>query len=68
MEWEAYDESDWGAAGALDWDHNAQVSNPGLLFRSRADWRRLWPSPGEWWKLPDEGLEDLCRRAASLWD
>ena len=68
VEWEAYAESDWGAAGVLDWDHNTQASDPGLLFRSRHDWRRLYPAPGAWWTLPDEQLEDLCRRATSLWE
>ena len=68
VEWEAYDESDWGAAGVLDWDHNPQRENPGLLFRSPNDWRRLWPCPPDWWTLPDGELAQLCEKAKSLWE
>jgi hypothetical protein len=66
LEWEVYDESHWNAALALAWDHPPQRDNPGLLFISSRDLRRLWPAPPGWETLTDEELEKLCARAASL--
>jgi hypothetical protein len=66
LEWEVYDESNWNSALALAWDHPPQRENPGLLFISSRDLRRLWPAPTGWEALSDEELEKLCGRATSL--
>lgn len=65
VEWEVYDESGNSAGLALDWDHLPQ-SNPGLIFVSRVDRRRIWPSPAGWEKMSDQTLAELCARAHSL--
>ena len=66
LEWEVFDEGAWNAALALAWDHPVQRDNPGLLFISSADMRRLWPRPADWRSLSDAALEELCGRAASV--
>lgn len=66
VEWEVYDESDWGAGGMLDWDHLPQTENPGLIFVSSVDMKRLWPAPPNWQALGDADLERLCARAMSV--
>ena len=65
-EWEVYDESDWGARGSLDWDYLPQVENPGLIFVSVLDMRRLWPCPVNWQALSDGDLEKACEKATSI--
>ena len=67
VEWEVYDESDWGVRGLLDWDYLPQQGNPGLLFMSRADLRRLWPAPDGWQVMSDADLADQCVRALSVY-
>ena len=66
IEWEVYDESSWNSALALAWDHPPQRENPGLLFISSRDLRRMWPAPAGWQELTDQELERLCDRATSL--
>ena len=65
VEWEVYDESGNSAGLALDWDHLPQ-SNPGLIFVSRLDRRRIWPCPAGWEEFSDQKLSELCARAHSL--
>ena len=65
-EWEVYDESDWGARGPLDWDYLPQSANPGLIFVSALDMRRLWPAPPNWHALSDVELNEACCRAVSV--
>ncbi|HVE80207.1 MAG TPA: hypothetical protein VNA89_15180 [Gemmatimonadaceae bacterium] len=66
LEWEVYDEGSWHAALVLAWDYPPQTENPGLLFISSRDIRRLWPAPPGWETLADAQLEELLARAASL--
>lgn len=66
VEWEVFDESEWTVGLALAFDHPPQTQNPGLLFISSRDMRRLWPSPERWRGLEDDDLATLCSRAASL--
>ena len=66
VEWEVYDESGSGMGMALDWDYMPQIENPGLIFSSRVDRRRLWPCPPNWRELSDSQLLELARRARSL--
>lgn len=66
VEWEVYDESDWGARGPLDWDYLPQSANPGLIFVSALDMRRLWPAPPNWHALSDAELDAACGRAVSV--
>ena len=66
IEWEVFDESDWNASIALAFDLPTPSSNPGLLFVSSRDLRRVWPRPDAWRELPDEALESLCDRGKSL--
>jgi hypothetical protein len=56
IEWEVYDEREWSIALALDWSIQAQTENPGLIFVSEIDRRRLWPCPSEWQRLSDADL------------
>ena len=65
VDWEVYDERDWGARGLLDWDHLPQTADPGLIFVSTADIRRLWPAPANWQSLSDAELDEACGRATS---
>jgi len=58
-EWEVYDESEWSIALALDWSIQAQIENPGLIFVSTVDRRRLWPSPEGWQQMSDAELLGL---------
>lgn len=66
VEWEVYDEAGGSIGWALDWDYPVQRHNPGLLFVSRTERRRLWPCPGGWGTLRDEELEELCQKARAL--
>lgn len=66
VEWEVFDESEWSVGLALAFDHLPQSENPGLLFISSRDMRRLWPSPEQWRGLADDALVSLCSRAASV--
>lgn len=66
VEWEVYDEQQSSIALALDWDHAPQLTNPGLLFMSRLDRRRLWPCPSDWRARSDEQLLELLERAKPL--
>lgn len=66
VEWEVYDESGFGMGMALDWDYMPQRENPGLIFNSRIDRRRLWPCPPNWRKLSDDQLLALAERAVSI--
>ncbi|HUF27899.1 MAG TPA: hypothetical protein VMM18_13065 [Gemmatimonadaceae bacterium] len=65
-EWEVFDESEWNAGLALAFEHPVSAENPGLLFVSSVDLRRLWPRPAGWKESSDGQLEDLCGRAVSL--
>ena len=67
IEWEVYDESDWGVRGLLDWDYLPQQGDPGLLFISKADLRRLWPAPPNWHAMTDAMLAEHCSRALSVY-
>lgn len=66
IEWEVFDEGEWNAGIALAFDLPLPSSNPGLLFVSSRDLRRLWPRPDGWRQLEDAALEQFCQRAASL--
>ena len=66
VEWEVYDEAAWGMGMALDWDYMPQTTDPGLIFNSSADRRRLWPCPPEWRLLSDAELLSLASRARSI--
>jgi hypothetical protein len=66
VEWEVYDEGEWSMGLALDWDHPPQLEDPGLIFSSRIDRRRLWPCPSEWRGFSDEQLLELVGRARSI--
>ncbi|GAC1514088.1 MAG: hypothetical protein NVS1B4_00930 [Gemmatimonadaceae bacterium] len=64
-EWEVYDEGVWNAALAMI-DFPVQTDNPGLLFISSHDMRRMRPRPEAWADLSDDDLTALCRGATSL--
>ncbi len=66
VEWEVYDESQWDFRMALDWDMMPQLENPGLIFSSRVDRRRVWPAPADWKRMSDEQLLALCAGARSV--
>lgn len=66
VEWEIYDESQWDYRMALDWDVLPQTENPGLIFSSRIDRRRVWPAPPGWRELSDDQLMALCANARSM--
>ena len=66
LEWEVYDESTWSIALALDWDGLPQSTNPGLLFVSDIERRRLWPCPDAWKAMPDGDLLGLLARAKAM--
>ena len=66
-EWEVYGEQDWGAKGLLDWDYLPQGAPSGLLFISKTDLRRFYPSPANWQQLSDAELADHCSRALSVY-
>jgi hypothetical protein len=66
LEWEVYDESQWDFRMALDWDVLPQTENPGLIFSSRIDRRRVWPAPTNWQQLSDDQLLSLCANARSM--
>ena len=66
IEWEVYDESTWSIALALDWDVQPQTTDPGLVFSSRIDRRRLWPCPERWQSLADADLLSLLARSKSI--
>lgn len=66
VEWEVYDESTWSIALALDWDMLPQTTNPGLVFVSDIERRRLWPCPDAWQTLGDADLLGLLTRAKAI--
>lgn len=66
VEWEIYDESQWDYRMALDWDVLPQTENPGLIFSSRIDRRRVWPAPVGWRGMSDDQLLALCANARSM--
>ncbi len=66
VEWEVYDESQWDFRMALDWDALPQTENPGLIFSSRVDRRRVWPAPVDWQRMTDDQLLALCVNARSM--
>ncbi|HEU4990695.1 MAG: hypothetical protein KGL93_11835 [Gemmatimonadota bacterium] len=66
VEWEVYDESQWDYRMALDWDVLPQTENPGLIFSSRIDRRRVWPAPANWRGMSDDQLLALCLNARSM--
>jgi|SRR5919197_6247607 hypothetical protein len=66
VEWEVYDEAAASMSLAFDWDHAPQTSNPGLIFSSRIDRRRLWPCPADWRSYSDQQLLELMEKARSL--
>lgn len=66
VEWEVLDEGNPDAAMLMEWDMPAQRESPGLIFSSRADYRRLWPRPDDWSSFSDVQLEALCTRARSI--
>ena len=66
VEWEVYDESQWDYRMALEWDALPQTKNPGLIFSSRVDRRRVWPAPSGWQTMTDEELRSLCAGARSM--
>ncbi|HTR79384.1 MAG TPA: hypothetical protein VMH39_14805 [Gemmatimonadaceae bacterium] len=65
VEWEVYDET-WSIRLALEWDHLPQVENPGLIFVSPLDRRRLWPCPNDWRTFSDAELIRLLEKARSV--
>lgn len=66
-EWEVFDEGEWNASLALAFDLPVPSANPGLLFVSSRDMRRLWPRPDGWRDVGDAELEAWCGRARSLY-
>ena len=66
VEWEVYDEARWSVSLALEWDHLPQHDNPGLIFVSAVDRRRLWPCPPGWRELGDAELAALLIGARSI--
>jgi hypothetical protein len=66
VEWEVYDEGTWSIALALDWDMLPQTTNPGLLFVSDVERRRLWPCPDTWKAMADGDLLGLLARAKAM--
>lgn len=66
VEWEVYDESQWDFRLALDWDALPQTENPGLIFSSKIDRRRVWPAPPNWRSMSDNELLNLCTHATSM--
>jgi hypothetical protein len=65
-EWDVFDERSSGPMRALECDYPPPETDPGLVFVSHAGKRRLWPCPADWIRLPDEELESLCGKAATL--
>ncbi|HEX8944561.1 MAG TPA: hypothetical protein VF785_15590 [Gemmatimonadaceae bacterium] len=66
IEWEVYDEGTWSIQLALDWDMLPQTTNPGLVFVSDVERRRLWPCPDDWKAMADADLLGLLSRAKAL--
>ena len=67
-DWDVFDERSSGPIRALECDYPPPEKDPGLVFVSRVGKRRLWPCPADWIALPDQELESLCFRAATLGD
>jgi hypothetical protein len=65
-EWEVYDEASWTIGLALEWDYLPQSENPGLIFVSRLDRRRLWPCPPNWREMDATTLVSLLAQARSI--
>jgi hypothetical protein len=68
VEWDVFDERSSGPMRALECDYPPPARDPGLVFVSGRDRRRLWPAPSDWKILPVEELEMLCWRARGLAD
>jgi hypothetical protein len=66
VEWEVYDESRWSIELALDWEVLPQTDDPGLIFSSYRDRRRLWPCPSDWREMSDARLLELLATARSI--
>ena len=66
VEWEVYDERRWSLELVLDWELLPQPSDPGLIFSSSVDRRRLWPCPSGWSAMSDEELLGLLDGARSV--
>jgi hypothetical protein len=66
VEWEVYDEASWSIGLALEWDYLPQSENPGLIFVSRIDRKRVWPCPAGWKELTDAELAKLVSGARSI--
>lgn len=66
VEWEVYDEATWSIGLALEWDYLPQIENPGLVFVSRVDRRRIWPCPVNWVALSEPELLELLSHARSI--
>jgi len=65
-EWEVYDERQWTIGLALEGDYLPQSENPGLIFVSSRDRRRLWPCPDGWQTMSPDGLLTLLAQAKSI--
>jgi hypothetical protein len=50
----------------MEADVQLHPDNAGLIFTSRAGYRRLHPRPDEWERMTDPQLEALCDRAKSI--
>jgi hypothetical protein len=66
IEWEVYDEAKWSIGLALEWDYLPQSENPGLVFVSHQDRRRVWPAPADWRNLTDAELTSIMKGARSI--
>lgn len=66
IEWEVYDDGTWSIQLALDWDTLPQTTNPGLVFVSDVERRRLWPCPDSWKAMADADLLGLLSRAKAI--
>jgi hypothetical protein len=66
VEWEVYDEANWSIGLALEWDYLPQSENPGLIFVSAIDRKRVWPCPANWRDLSDANLAALVTGARSI--
>ena len=66
VEWEVYDERRWSLELVLDWELLPQPNDPGLIFSSSVDRRRLWPCPSGWSTMSDAELLELLDVARSV--
>jgi hypothetical protein len=65
-EWEVFDESEWSLSMAMEFDYLPQTENPGLVFVSRDDRRRLFPRPSGWNTLSKAELIRLLTQAKPI--